>query len=68
MCFEFGAQLRVGRRRVAQAFEKRFEIKAGAAAKDRHTTARLDVRHRLAAPADELRRVERLVKSTTSIK
>src|ERR1017187_644584 len=57
--FEFGAQFRVGGRRFAKSFEKGFEVKSGAAAKDRHATARLDLHDSLMREPGELRGVER---------
>jgi hypothetical protein len=38
--FEFGAQLFIGRRRVAKSVEKRLEVKPRAATEDRHSIPR----------------------------
>ena len=57
--FEFGAQFGIGGRRFAESFKKGFEVKSGAAAKNRHAPARLDFRHGAMREPGELRGVER---------
>src|ERR1019366_7542454 len=59
--FQFSPQSGTGGRRFTQAFEKRLEIKPGAAAENRRPPARLDFGHRLFREANELRCVEGFV-------
>ena len=57
---EFGTELDVRRRHVAQTLKVSLEIKSGAAAENGHPSAGLDVRLRAARQHDKLRHVERL--------
>jgi len=58
--FQLCPQGGIGWRRVSEAFEENFEIKSGAAAEDRHATARLDFIHRQSSQLNEPGGVERL--------
>jgi hypothetical protein len=44
--FQLCPQRGIGWRRISEPFEENFEIKSGAAAEDRHATARPDCIHR----------------------
>jgi hypothetical protein len=56
--FECGAQLFIGRRRVAESIEESLEVKSRAAAENRHAMARLDFRRGLTGEFDKPGRVE----------
>ena len=58
--FQLGTKEGIGRRRVTQAFQKCFEVKARPAAQEWHATAHLDVGYGVMGPAGKLRGIERL--------
>lgn len=58
--FELAAKLGIGGRRFSQTFEKRFEVKAGAATQNGKFAPAMNVRHGLLGQGDKLRRVESL--------